>query len=188
MSHTEEVFQACSEQGELTSPGISIQQVIDGVLHASSHVWMVRRTQASVEVMLQLRAQDKLTWPGHWDISAAGHVDYGETPLEAAMRETEEEIGVSLVGSSLRLLSARRDRLQFDDFIENEFRWVYLCEWQDTSTKLQQSEVEQLKWVSLSKFRTMTQSPSAHKLVDQGKGYFDSLMDYLVAYENNSSH
>ncbi len=189
MSRGEELFQACSEQGELISPGMSKKGVIDGGLHASSHVWIIRRgDNDDVEVMVQLRARDKRTWPGHWDISAAGHVDFGETPLEAAIRETKEEIGVSLDGSSLSLLFARRDRLQFEDFIENEFRWVYLCEWRGGRTELQKSEVEQLKWVPLDTFREMVQSPSAYALVDQGEGYFESLVRYLVAYESNSAY
>lgn len=33
--------------------------------------------------------------PGYWDTAVGGHVVYGETILEALMREVNEEIGIS---------------------------------------------------------------------------------------------
>lgn len=46
------------------------------------------------EILLQLRSKNELNFPLHWDISAAGKVDSGESYLEAAKRELFEEIGV----------------------------------------------------------------------------------------------
>ena len=36
-----------------------------------------------------------------WDFTAAGHIDPGETPIVAALRETQEEINISLTESNL---------------------------------------------------------------------------------------
>lgn len=44
--------------------------------------------------LLQKRAATMKRWPDRWDSSAAGHVDEGENPTEAAYRELFEEIGI----------------------------------------------------------------------------------------------
>jgi 16S rRNA (adenine1518-N6/adenine1519-N6)-dimethyltransferase len=49
---------------------------------------------ASGELFLQKRSIWKDRNPGLWDSSAAGHVDSGETYIEAAHREFREELGV----------------------------------------------------------------------------------------------
>jgi len=44
------------------------------------------------DIVLQLRSMDKSIQPGKWDTSVGGHFIPGETPEEAAVRETEEEL------------------------------------------------------------------------------------------------
>lgn len=46
------------------------------------------------EIALQMRASNDKSFPGHWDFSAGGHIDHGETADVAAKREMFEEIGV----------------------------------------------------------------------------------------------
>lgn len=46
------------------------------------------------EIYLQLRPTWKDIQPGMWDTAVGGHIDYGETPEEALLREVGEEIGI----------------------------------------------------------------------------------------------
>ena len=62
----------------------------EGKWHKSVHVWITD----GKNVLLQLRAPQKKSFPNKWDISVAGHVDAGETPLQAAQREFHEELGI----------------------------------------------------------------------------------------------
>ena len=45
-------------------------------------------------MLLQKRSMNKDIFPGRWDMAVGGHVDSGETPDLAAVREMREELGM----------------------------------------------------------------------------------------------
>lgn len=63
-----------------------------GLPHRDVHVWVTD----GQNVLQQQRALDKKIMPGAWDIAVGGHVGAGESYLDAAVRETEEELGLRL--------------------------------------------------------------------------------------------
>jgi len=62
------------------------------LLHRAVHVFVVNRHG---ELLLQKRSRFKDAHPGVWDSSAAGHLDAGEDYPAAAIRELDEELGVT---------------------------------------------------------------------------------------------
>lgn len=154
------------------------------LIMGASHIWFWRCSPLNyIEVLLQRRSPDKMTWPGYVDVSVAGHVDNGETFVETAVRESFEEIGVSLTPGMLEYIFSQRAALD-----ECEFDAVYICELDtEISFAFNDGEVESLEWVSLEKFKSMTESPDLYSLIPQGKEYFGFVINALSkkTSENN---
>lgn len=98
----------------------------DGDWHLAAHVWLATRDG---RVLLQRRASVKENWPDLWDISVAGHVSAGESAIDAAIREAQEELGLTLRAEELTYLGRLRYHavLNGGAYIENEFHDVFLA-------------------------------------------------------------
>ena len=98
----------------------------NGWFHPTIHLWLY--THAG-QVLLQKRAENKDTFPGLWDVSVAGHILDGETPLAGALRETKEEIGLFLQADQLEFLGRfTSDQKHPGGIHDREFQYVYLAE------------------------------------------------------------
>jgi isopentenyldiphosphate isomerase len=80
----------------------------DGDWHRAVHCWLARRTPHGPDLLLQRRSAHKDTWPGYFDVSAAGHVRFGEEE-GAAAREVEEELGISVPPDAPRRFGRHRE-------------------------------------------------------------------------------
>ena len=65
------------------------------VVVPAAYVFLLRDGVGGPEVLLQLR-QGTGYMDGHWAAAAAGHVEAGESVLDAAVREADEELGVTI--------------------------------------------------------------------------------------------
>ena len=54
-----------------------------------------------MQILLQKRSQNKDSFPGKFDTSSAGHIQAGDEPLESALRELKEELGISATPEQL---------------------------------------------------------------------------------------
>ena len=89
-----ECFALRREDGSLTGeikPRALVHR--DGDLHGASHVFLARLRGGRAELLLQKRSAQKDSFPGLYDISAAGHLAPGEDFAAAARRELAEELG-----------------------------------------------------------------------------------------------
>lgn len=176
-----ELWQLYDEQGKALKGegGHKAEVFAKGILHAASHVWIWRKNNGTPEILLQKRAADKRTWPNRYDISAAGHIDLGETPLDAALREAKEEIDLEIAAQELKLFGVHRAHLKAENgATENEFQWLYSLELaSDTVFNLQASEVESLVWMSVDQFRA---DCTSDQYVPHGKLYYDTVVSAIL--------
>lgn len=182
MSGIEELWQEYNTAGEPVGEGLTKAQARSGILHGSSHVWLWRRNNNTVEVLLQKRADDKPTWPGYFDISAAGHIDFGESPLQAALREMNEELGVKLHAERLELLFVYHKPAANlpGGIIEEEFQWVYGVEFGEENFTHVDGEVTSVEWHTLDSVRDMIAGKlQQKKIVAHKELYFVNLFAVL---------
>lgn len=164
-----------NEQGEKVGEIKTALEVhTKGLWHATAHVWIYT---SKGEVILQKRSQRAITYPGLWDISAAGHVDSGETPEEAAVREVEEEIGIKIKKEQLKqIFIEKRDVIiPIRNWSNREFQYVYLlCLNVDfNKLKLQEDEVGKVKLMQLKNFaEAIIDYKENKKYVQHGDYYF----------------
>lgn len=136
----------------------------EGSLHATVHMWVVRKNQKSgYDVLLQKRSACKDSNPGCYDISSAGHVAAGTGYLEAAVREMREELGLYVTEEELTYIGVHHGA--FEDvfygkiFRDNELSsvYVYTKPIEIENLKLQESEVEEVIWMDYEECRQRVQ-------------------------------
>lgn len=72
------------------------------------------------------RSEQESTYPEYWDIPG-GLAEYGELPREAVIRETKEEVGLSIIPTKVIHEDSNLDKSKDLVFI----RLVYLCKLND---------------------------------------------------------
>ena len=98
----------------------------DGDWHQVFHCWVVGvDADGSQFVILQRRAADKDMYPGKLDISAAGHLEAGES-VQDGVREIEEELGLSVRFDDLVPLGIRLGVARFRDMLDYQICHVFL--------------------------------------------------------------
>jgi isopentenyldiphosphate isomerase len=123
----------------------------DGELHPAVHIWIIKRKDMGIYVLLQKRSHEKRIAPDCYDVSAAGHVGQGEEFRSTAVRETAEELGLKIHGSRLELIGLMKNCYTAEGINDNELRAVYLCREEVDVDRLvlQSSEVSDVCWAEI---------------------------------------
>lgn len=102
------------------------------------------------KMVLQLRSKTKSFAPGHWSTAVGGHVQAGETYEQAALRECEEELGITP-----QLIYKGKSRYQVP-CPDNSILLLSIFEAQyDLPFTVSPEEVEKVDYFSLEEIQTM---------------------------------
>ncbi len=163
-----------NEDGTKTGKELSKDEIHKGGFwHRAAHCWIYN---SKGEMLFQLRAKDKDSYPGLLDISAAGHVDAGESPEDSMIREIKEEIGLDVNINELITLGERRVSKYIPEiqWQNNEINSVFLYKYDGDISKLEfpDREVESLEWVSINQLKSdLLDTEEAKRYVDHGDYY-----------------
>lgn len=101
------------------------------------------------EALLQLR-QNTGYMDGYWATAAAGHVEDGESVLDAAVREAHEEIGVTVVVSDLiPVCTMHRTQPSPGPFAERVDFFFQCFTWQGEPRVSEPDKAADLRWFDL---------------------------------------
>ena len=151
-----EYFDVCDERGEPTGEIVERSRAHrEGIRHRTAHVWILRQRDGRTEVLLQKRSRCKDSFPGLYDTSSAGHIPAGDEPAVSALRELQEELGITATEDQLAY--AGRIRIRYEKvFHGRPFRddevievYVYTQPVRTEELVLQASEVEEVRWFDL---------------------------------------
>ncbi len=89
-----EVFEVVNEDDEVIGTATRKEcHSNPNLIHRTAHVIVF---SSNFKILLQKRALNKDTQPGKWDTAVGGHFSVGESAIEAAKREMNEELGIPL--------------------------------------------------------------------------------------------
>jgi isopentenyldiphosphate isomerase len=122
LDERDEAFDVLDAQGEPTGRTATRDEVhASGAWHAAVHVWIVDDEN---RVLLQRRAPGKDLAGGKIDVSVGGHLRAGETWLDA-LREVEEELGVTVGPEDLARLGTVASERIYPDATDREHQHVF---------------------------------------------------------------
>lgn len=125
-----------------------------GLRHAVCHLWLLQERDGVRGMWLQKRADDRPLYPGLYDLAATGHLDPGESPLEGALREAREEIGLTFPPERALPLGMVPQRFaRPDGGFDDERVHAFAIRADDTPAFAPGPEVGGMFWVSLDEFR-----------------------------------
>jgi len=178
--HDSELWQVYSDNGKPVQGDGRDQDAFKtdpSLIMGNAHIWLWKKsTDGGVDILLQQRSLSKSSKPGWFHISAGGHINKGESALQAAVRETKEEMGLDVDADKLHFSFSTR----IIGRAPNDIVTVYLYELNgDEEFTYLDGEVETYEWRSLEDFKDVIKDPETHNLINQGRLYFDSLVNSL---------
>lgn len=118
------------------------------------------------EVLLQKRSRFKRVKPSVWGV-CGGKIDYGETSIDAGVRETFEEIGVKLNKENLKILSKQpipEEKIYCTNYYIKQDVDIDKC-------VLQKEEVEEVRYFKIDELETID---------NEGIEWLDNLKQFIM--------
>ena len=123
------------------------------------------------KILITKRAAGK-TFEHQWEFTM-GSVVGEETPLEGALRELSEEVGISATKNDVELLGTMKENQKFSK--------IFLLEKAVDAIKMQASEVEDYQFVGKKELEVMlNRGEFAEPMVNRIKTYFPKIKEKLI--------
>ena len=156
-----------------------------GIRHRTAHVWIFRRQNGHTEILLQKRSDIKDSFPGCYDISSAGHIPAGVDYIPSALRELDEELGLTATEDQLQFCGVKR--VSADDcfhgipYHDRQVTQIYML-WYTPEMgafRLQEEEVSEVRWMDFEKCINGVRENSFHHCIDLPE--LETLASHLTA-------
>lgn len=143
-----------------------------GTRHRTTHIWIVRRREGRVQILLQKRAKYKDSFPGCYDISSAGHIPAGVGFIPSGLRELEEELSLTISPDELIECGLHRTYAENEfhgvPYLDNQVAKVFLL-WKDKEVEeltLQEEEIESVMWMDFEECKEAVRNHTIPTCID----------------------
>lgn len=144
----EEIFDVVDSSDCVIGSKPRSQVHAENLLHRSVHVLAISQHK---KIFLQFRGPDRDCAPSVWDSSVGGHLHSGENYDEAILRETQEELGITLDSVPEKLF-----KIDASPNTGYEFCWVYRI-FHDGPFEIDPSEAADARWFTRKELEKMIQ-------------------------------
>lgn len=148
--HENELWQEYDVRGERISNGGLKKEDETENFYGGVAIMLYRYKNGQVEYLFQKRSEFVSCNANLWDVSAGGHINYDESVLDTAVRESMEEIGAKIEPDRLEFAASYRalSYLKCDRYIR-----LYFYDWkeQPSDFHFDDKEVSEVKWVPFDK-------------------------------------
>lgn len=132
-----------------------------GLWHREIAVWIMNEKG---EILLQKRSPNKKQGANNWSTSCAGHVDIGEEPIKAAIREIREELGIPVKEDDLKHLFTAKNKRVLTNSFNNIFCYLYFLK---VNTPIEEftidtEEVSEIKYIPFEEFEQLVKDKPAN--------------------------
>lgn len=145
-----ELLEVLNDNGEPTGEILDKNKIHkDGKYHKEVALILLNNKG---EILLQKRASSKEIEPNKWAWHG-GHVIAGESCIDAIIRETKEELGITLSENQIKLLV----ELKRDKFPNRQFTTAYysIRNLKINDFNIQKEELSEVRWFSFTELKNM---------------------------------
>lgn len=173
----EEMIDVLNENGIKTGEVITRSEIHKrGLWHK---IVVIAIVDEQNQLLMQQRSFKKITGAGKWDVAAAGHVSSGQSSVEAAVREINEEVGIKISANDLKYITTYKKISEVrTDFIDKQIFDCYIVKIKEINMQditLQESEVADAKLVTKEEFKYMLENENMVKR----PVFYNELINYL---------
>ena len=118
-----------------------------GILHRAFSVFLFRRRNDRVEILLQQRERTKYHCGGLWSNTCCSHPRPGESVIDAGKRRLKEEMGIELEGVLTDIGSFHYKANFPNGLTEHEIDHVLIVEFDSETISFNPKEVDAVRWV-----------------------------------------
>lgn len=139
---------------------------VKGEYRQSVHTWIINEKN---EFLMQKRASTKKIFPNLWS-QIGGAVDTGESPVEAALRECKEELGIEFSKDNIELILSFKREFDFVDV------FLIKANFNLNDVTIQKEELSEVKWMNEKEINSLKEH---NQLAPSINMYFDMFLKLI---------
>lgn len=148
MSESEEKVVLVDKNGNSIGAEYKLKAHRDGLRHRAFSVMIYRKTEGSIEYLLQKRAESKYHGGGLWSNTCCSHSRPDEALSAAVHRRLKEELGLLSRAPIQELAPVLYKVTMANGLIEHEYDHVFVCEDDFDVVNANPNEASECQWVA----------------------------------------